>query len=132
MSQLCGHGLLPKHNCYICGLEAENKRLNNELSAKNRELEDTLILLTKERAERQNSIEHTNWMLDRTNEARADAEKALTKEREDNHKMRNGIRWYANPVNWEYIKDESAPVLEDRGEFARNIILHISGGNDTQ
>lgn len=31
MKDICKHGLLLKHNCYICGIEMENARLRDVL-----------------------------------------------------------------------------------------------------
>ena len=49
----------------------------------------------------------------------------LCKERD---KLIEGLRWYANTTNWEYRTsyfDQDAPVLDDCGERARDILREI-------
>jgi|GEM_PF-1230763 len=37
-------------------------------------------------------------------------------------RLRAALEWYALQTTYEYIKDESAPILEDRGERARKAL----------
>lgn len=49
---------------------------------------------------------------------------------EENKLMRETLEWYGAQSTYEYIKDESAPILEDRGERAR-VALVKTGGDVT-
>lgn len=51
--------------------------------------------------------------------------KSWEKYQQDKEKMIEGLRWYADAVNYEYrtsYLDQDAPIIDDNGQRARNIL----------
>jgi hypothetical protein len=92
--------------------------------------------LDREREENRKLREERDKYKNRLAEVEDESANAMIQMREESRKLREerdklieGLRWYADKKNWEYktsYLDQDAPVLDDCGQRARDIIARYT------